>query len=361
MNQPEPVQSAREMTNPATAISDSLPKPTPRHHVGSVAYSLLIGYVVMAVFGMQGIHHWAKHLPASKLSENLIAVTGHEAKKFDRYGLLAPEKILDGWFADKYSRAKDPLFEPRDFLQEVWPSLANKRKIVPIASETRALLIGDSLMATVGPTLRTSIVSELKGQANLVTKVGTGLARPDFFDWQKTLRDTASRHRYDSIFIMLGTNDGQSIVDHGSPVPYGTRRWVTLYRERLNQFMTTACSQAKQVYWLGLPPMRENKLHRKAEMINILVRNVVGKHDCMQFISLKPALVDDDGSFTAYVRQDSQDIKVRSSDGIHFTQKGSQMVANYVLKVVKPAARMSSKPDLADAGMHQMHQPWRPN
>ncbi|MBM4253466.1 MAG: DUF459 domain-containing protein [Deltaproteobacteria bacterium] len=359
MNNQAKVQHDQEGSSSATAISDSLPKPTPRHHVGTVAYSLLFAYLLVAVFAMQSIHHWAKHLPASNLSENLIALTGHEAKKLDRYGLLAPEKKLESWFSDKYTSAKDPLFEPRDLLDEIWPSLAaHKRKISPIAPETRALLIGDSLMATVGPTLRTSIVSEFKGQANLVTKVGTGLARPDFFDWQKTLRDTASRHHYDAIFIMLGTNDGQSIVDRGAPVAYGTRRWVTLYRERLNQFMTTACSQAKQVYWLGLPPMRENKLHRKAELINILVRNVVAKHDCMQFISLKPALVDDDGSFTAYVRQDHQDIKVRSSDGIHFTHKGSQMVANYVLKVVRPVNRMSAKPDLADARLNQM---WRPN
>ncbi len=358
MNQPTQTVTADPSISPATAISDSLPKPTPRHHVGSVAYSMLVGYLLVAVLGMQSIHQWAKNLPASKTSENLIAMTGHEAKKLDRYGLLAPEKKLEAWFSEKYNRSKDPLFDPRLFSIELWPSLASQRKVVPISPETRALLIGDSLMATVGPTLRSSIISEFKGQANIVAKVGTGLARPDFFDWQKTLRETAPRGRYDSIFIMLGTNDGQSILDRGTPVPYGTRRWVNLYRERLNQFMATACSQAKQAYWLGLPPMRENKLHRKAEMINILVRNVVAKHDCMQFISLKPALVDEEGTFTAYLRQNSQDVKVRSNDGIHFTQKGSQMVANYVLKVVRPTSRLGAKPDIAQVGIPNY---WRPN
>ena len=184
----------------------------------------------------------------------------------------------------------------------------------------------------------------------MLAKIGTGLSRPDYYNWPKALKQSTDATSYDIVFILLGTNDSQNLTENSVPVQYGSSHWVHLYRKRLNHIMDITCNSAQRGYWLGLPPMRDSKLHRNSEMLNILARNVIAKHECMRFVSLKPVVASSDGRFTTYLRIDNQDIKVRAGDGIHFTTKGSQLIANYLLSILRAPAAVEGVPSYAESG-----------
>ena len=322
------------------------------YSISWVAYSIVLGYLVTCTLTMRNLHHWAQHLSISERTQEFGRWIDSESKRIAKLGLDKPGSQLEAWF----SRAHDvttsvniaAILMPSDL--KIWPPHLEPSSLPPIDAP-KALLIGDSLMAMLGPTLKQTISSNLNGDATVLAKIGTGLSRPDFYNWPKALKQSTDATSYDIVFILLGTNDSQNLTENGIPVRYGSSQWVHLYRKRLSDIMAITCSSAQRGYWLGLPPMRDSKLHLKAEMLNILARNVIAKHDCMHFVSLKPVVASSEGRFATYLRIDHQDIKVRTGDGIHFTTKGSQLIANYLLSILRSPQTVEDSPAYAEAGV----------
>jgi hypothetical protein len=321
--------------------------------VSWVAYSLVIGYLVTCMLTMHNLHHWAQHLTISERTQELARWIQAESKRTAILGLDKPGSQLEAWFTKMHDAATSVTVA--EFLRrsdtKIWPPQIAPSSLPPIDAP-KALLIGDSLMAMLGPTLKQTISTNLNGDATVLAKIGTGLSRPDFYNWPKALKQSTDATSYDIVFILLGTNDSQNLTENGIPVRYGSSQWVHLYRKRLSDIMDITCRSAQRGYWLGLPPMRDTKLHRKSEMLNILARNAIAKHDCMHFVSLKPVVASSEGRFATYLRIDHQDIKVRTGDGIHFTTKGSQLIANYLLSILRSPPPVEDSPAYAEAGSH---------
>ena len=60
-------------------------------------------------------------------------------------------------------------------------------------------------------------------------QVGTGLVRPDFFDWPKHLLAVVAERRPKLVIWMGSANDGQEILVHGAYQAVGSRLWDAAY------------------------------------------------------------------------------------------------------------------------------------
>jgi hypothetical protein len=309
-----------------------------------VVVAVLVFYAMLGVFGTRGFYRWTMKLPVSTASARLRhaarTVWGHAAA----LGLERPAVLIErGWL--EFQEA-DPLLYPKSYAEvearrraRLAHVAATKRTARPVSHKSAnggpsVLLIGDSIMAGIGPVIKNDVLSSLKGSAEIEAKVATGLARPDVFDWRGELRKATETDRYDYIVMLLGTNDSQDFVEGGHILAYGTEEWVKAYTSRVAELMAAACAGADRGVWIGLPPMKSAAFNRKALRINNWAQRQAAAHPCMQYVSLDHVIGDEQGSFTSYRKIKNSLEKVRNVDGIHITKAGGALVSAALVELL---------------------------
>ncbi|MGH9045958.1 MAG: SGNH/GDSL hydrolase family protein, partial [Acidimicrobiales bacterium] len=160
------------------------------------------------------------------------------------------------------------------------------------------------------------------------------LTRPDYFDWPDELSVDLPKYTPQLIVIMIGANDAQDLP--GPPdVPYGTPAWDTIYRSRVDSFMTEATSRGAQVIWVGMPPMEKPGLSDDMTNLNGIVRDVAKKHQGIDFVSSWTVLGTPTGQFTPYLVVNGQEVNVREPDGTHIAPGGAQLLATVVESAIR--------------------------
>lgn len=116
---------------------------------------------------------------------------------------------------------------------------------------------GDSISVGLGAELR-DVVADDPRSAGVVVKVigvgGTGLARPDRFDWPARLRTLAAQHPPDVLVFSVGSNDAQDLTDVDGRVVarYADREaWDSTYSERLAEVFDAFEHTGTRVVWVG--------------------------------------------------------------------------------------------------------------
>ena len=158
------------------------------------------------------------------------------------------------------------------------------------------------------------------------------MSRPDYFDWGKELSSLLKVKRYDVVVALFGTNDGQALYDNKKYVRYGTTDWLERYRHRVESMVEMVCAEpTRQLVWLGLPHMRNEKLNRRVHQINEIFASVIAKSQCGQFVPLAPWVSPGD-NYSAYIKINGRRAGVRTNDGIHLTFKGGDYVARRLIE-----------------------------
>ena len=136
-------------------------------------------------------------------------------------------------------------------------------------AQLRVLVLGDSLGIDLGDALVPDLLGTGVVHATLDGQVGTGLTRPDYYDWPTELATDLPVDKPQVVVIMIGANDGQDFL--GPPdVPYGTAQWNAMYAARVSSFMAEASSEGAQVLWVGMPPMQDPVLSAKMSNIDAI-------------------------------------------------------------------------------------------
>ncbi|MGB0647386.1 MAG: DUF459 domain-containing protein [Bradymonadia bacterium] len=197
------------------------------------------------------------------------------------------------------------------------------------------LIVGDSLMGGVGPRLKRLLRKE-HGFPNpkLKWKASTGLSRPDYFDWPKTLNALLAEKEYDVVVAIFGTNDTQPVSVNRKSYRYGTKAWFEHYRKRVVKVLEMMCKSGnRSVFWIGLPTMRSESFNEKIVKMNQLYREELNRSECGQYIPMDKIL-SPDGQFTSYLKVGKKRRKVRAGDGIHLSFVGYDYVARRVIDTI---------------------------
>jgi uncharacterized protein len=198
----------------------------------------------------------------------------------------------------------------------------------------RVVVVGDSLAQGIGTfaerVFRPSLVNVWReGQ------ISTGLAREDYYDWPAQMRVIVNRARPDLTLVMIGENDGQSLVDANgnTEATIGTGDFPPAYEQRVRDFAKIATSDGGHVIWIGLPQPRDTRRWDFITRQNQAFAQAAAELPNVAYFDTWNTFATPSGGYTAYYRDGSHVTQVKADDGVHFNADGytilMQLVAAY--------------------------------
>ncbi|MDZ4199343.1 MAG: DUF459 domain-containing protein [Kiritimatiellia bacterium] len=207
------------------------------------------------------------------------------------------------------------------------------------------LWAGDSLMVQLSKAADRALGSSREFRTASLLSIGTGLARPDVFDWNAELSRAVDRQRPSQVVLLLGANDHQSLRAGSDVLRTGTEAWTREYRRRVSSILEYLQSLSiTQVYWIGLPPMRDAELNRHIDTVNEIVRSVCLENRQATYIDSAEVLSIRPGRFSAFILKpdDALPLTVRSGDGIHLNDVGGNLLLNRILDKIREDLKAKS-------------------
>lgn len=207
-----------------------------------------------------------------------------------------------------------------------------KLPAVPAGGTRRVALAGDSMMA-VG--LSSTILREAPKYKDLelvkTFKSGTGLARPEVFNWQSEYPAMLKDAKPDVVLVAIGANDGQGFVENGVTYPFGSEGWKTIYQRRVQAFLDMLEADGATVVWVGLPPMKSDSYDSKIALVNRIDYAVVSASPHAIWFSSAGLIGDAKGRFQDYGQVHGTTARLRQADGIHFSDEGATLLTARLL------------------------------
>lgn len=209
------------------------------------------------------------------------------------------------------------------------PKLTSLPPLAPVANgKPRTIaLVGDSMMA-VG--LSDVLLRETAANPNVrivkAFRSGTGLARPDVFDWMKEYPAMVGNEHPDVILVAIGANDGQGFIEADKTLPFGSDAWIRVYQQRISAFANLLSQDGAQVIWIGLPAMKSPQYNDRINLINRIACSVVSGIPNASWWNPAPYVTDASGAFREFVTApDGKSTRIRQGDGIHLSDEGAEL------------------------------------
>ncbi len=133
-------------------------------------------------------------------------------------------------------------------------------------------------------------------------KSGTGLARPEVFNWQLEYPAMLKDAHPDFVIVAMGANDGQGFVQDKSPIPSAPKAGSLLYEQRVDAFLRTLEKNGATVIWIGLPPMKDGTLASRMDQVNRIEYSVVNASPHAIWFSTSGLIGDTKGQFRDSVK-----------------------------------------------------------
>ena len=178
-------------------------------------------------------------------------------------------------------------------------------------------------------------------------QVGTGLSRPDFFDWYRHLNAVADAYDPEIMILLFGGNDIQplQLPFGGGTVSYGDPegRWLAEYRRRVAAIMDTLAVRGRQVIWVGTPPMEAPDYNAQMAALNeIYASEAAARANWVTYFDawtmFSPA--GEPGVFTRTLPDAAGEPQNVRFDDIHYDVAGSRLLAAALLDVVREVSSL---------------------
>jgi hypothetical protein len=210
-------------------------------------------------------------------------------------------------------------------------------------------LAGDSMMA-VG--LSDVLLRETAADPNLrvikAFKSGTGLARPDVFDWTEEYPAMLGGEHPDAVIVAIGANDGQGFIEDGKVLAFGSDAWIHAYQDRVAEFLGLLTQDGARVVWVGLPPMKSFQYDQKAALINRIAYSVVRTNPQATWWNPLPYIGDESGAYREFqTTPEGRTTRLRAPDGIHLSDEGAMLLSTTLinwLNAPPPSAAAQAPP-----------------
>ena len=197
--------------------------------------------------------------------------------------------------------------------------------------------VGDSMIDGVwGGALRLAAADKCLSQHYKFGRFGengTGLTRPGKYDWILVTKGIIAEFKPALIVVSLGLNDRQNIVDlDGTRYGLGTDGWRNRYAQLVAELAQTGKDAPAGLLWLGMPVLRDRTAQADVAEKNDLDAHALAGLGDRKIRYVEPWRAGGDGSFQPYgPGTDGSSAQLRSTDGIHFTAMGYDVVARYLM------------------------------
>jgi hypothetical protein len=163
-------------------------------------------------------------------------------------------------------------------------------------------------------------------------------AKPDDKDSELPPEDTDNGDAPPSIGPQKSTRTPNGVYE------FREERWVELYDKKIDEMVGVLKSKGVPVVWVGLPAIRGTKGTSDMLFLDSLYRDAAGKAG-ITYVDVWDGFVDESGR---YLQQgpdfEGQTRRLRSYDGVFFTQAGARKLAHYVEREVSRLLAAHSAP-----------------
>jgi len=116
---------------------------------------------------------------------------------------------------------------------------------------------------------------------------------------------------------------------------FRSEKWVELYGKRIDDTINAAKAKGAAVIWVGLPPIRGARSTSDAIFLNDMYRSRAEKNGAV-YVDVWDGFADEGGRFTTMGPDfEGQIRRLRSADGVHYTQAGARKLAHFVEREVR--------------------------
>jgi hypothetical protein len=201
---------------------------------------------------------------------------------------------------------------------------------------TAILVIGDALADKLAQGIDQEFGDNPDVQVVRKTKPVSSLTRVDVFDWVEGARAALSGpQHYDVAVILIGINDWQPMPNGGTTLEPGSDAWREAYGKRVDAMLGVFKEKNLPVVWVGLPVMGTPKFSEELQSLNAVAREAVHASGGA-FVDLHDAFIGEDGKYTdTGPALNGAIVKLRTSDGVSFTQQGALKAAYFADVEVK--------------------------
>src|SRR6202035_3842551 len=113
-------------------------------------------------------------------------------------------------------------------------------------------------------------------------------------------------------------------------VEFHDDRWVELYNKKIDEMITVLKSKGVPIIWVGLPAVRGARATADTLFLDSLYREASAKAG-ITYVDVWDGFVDEAGRFLQQGPDfEGQIRRLRSYDGVYFTQAGARKLAHYV-------------------------------
>lgn len=346
--------------------------------VKDTAVVLAVAALVTVLLDTEGLLGWAQRLEVGPAQATLLRVLRPVHAATSAVGVAAPRRwvaarreqlaaalggegdplLAEGWVLAAVSGTSRPVAPPpldargEDGGAPAAPAPAaappgpgeDAPSPVPVAVEAvggGVLILGDSMMAgTLGATLERTLAKGTGLPVARAAQLGTGLSRPDVFDWMRVGRALLAREKPRYVVVALGANDATNLREGEEQLDYGEPRWGQVYLGRVEAMMTLLSGTGARVLWLALPPMRDVRLNARGRYLNGLAAQGAKKVPRVEVLALDVLVGDKEGQYATFVMApDGKLRRYRLDDGVHLAPAGAHAVAGWVLDWVTERER----------------------
>jgi len=210
------------------------------------------------------------------------------------------------------------------------------KRIPTAADPLKVWLAGDSLMGDVAQSFEETYAGDPLMSSSVNYQVGTGLARPDVYDWPSEVAKELATSKPDVVIMIFGANDDQDMMVGGKRVVLGTAAWAQEYARRINQIATEVVTPSRTLIWLEVPPTVRPQINNTDAVIDQALAATAAAHPGMEVVNLAPPLTTARGGYTEYLPgSNGAPEQVRDSDGVHITVSGANRVVPLIFGAIR--------------------------
>jgi uncharacterized protein len=205
--------------------------------------------------------------------------------------------------------------------------------------------------------------------------------RGEYPDWPQAARELIASQKPKFVLMMIGSNDRRRLRETGPaqapravkpapppvadgaaleldkpaaddhhdtaaatvPEPPAVNRnlefrsdaWSEAYSRRIDDTIAALKTSGVPVFWVGLPPLRGQKAASDISFLNDLYRSRADKAGII-YIDVWDGFVDEDGRYSQSGPDvEGQTRRLRTGDGVYYTQAGARKLAHYVQREVQ--------------------------
>ena len=202
------------------------------------------------------------------------------------------------------------------------------------AAPLKVWLAGDSMIGDVADAFMAHVARNRAVTASEDVQIGTGLARPDVYDWPAAVATQLQKAQPKVVVVTFGANDDQDMMAGGRYLVRASAAWQAEYARRVGLIMSEVAGSGRTLVWVEIPPVARTRLEQTRRIIDGILVAQARAHPGVILVD-PTAVVAPRGKFTTYLPGPSgQTVQVRASDGVHLTPAGAARVLPLLLAAI---------------------------